>query len=256
MENAFVDIHTHISTTPMATEPVRVLHSYGIHPWWFDDPHDPDFTTQQLRYLERLLQEHRLTAIGETGIDKLHPNTLEQQLHAFEQQIKLSEENHKPLIIHNVKGTPEILQIQKKLHPKQLWIIHGFNGNQEEVRQLVGHGICLSLGESLFHENRKIVASIKSIPLDHLFLETDTSGYRIEEVYLRAAELLEIPLEDLKAHLFETFMRRFEPSFETPDSFTFCASFDTTNTASPKVLLTAPVLGSLMDKGNSNESER
>lgn len=251
METPFVDIHTHHPIASTASEPVCVIQSYGIHPWWFDVHHEHEFLDQQLQLLETLLNENRLGAIGETGIDRLHKDTIPLQIKAFEQQIQLSERYHKPIIIHNVKGTQDILELHKKHQPKQAWIIHGFNGNTQEVEQLIRRDILLSIGESLFHENRKVTNSIKSIPLDHLFLETDTSDRRIEEVYQRAAELLGITMESLKAHFFTTFIRRLGfGAFEEFGEFTSVetlSALEMKNTASPKVLLMAPVLESRMD---------
>ena len=255
MTTPFVDIHTHCEVSPTASQPICVLQSYGVHPWWLDDHPEPAFIDCQLHLLKTMLDDHRLAAIGETGLDKLHPLTYQQQLLAFSRHIELSEQYHKPLVIHNVKSTSDILKLHKQHKPKQLWILHGFNGNHDEVQQLVAHGLCLSLGEGIFHENRKIVSSIKSIPLDHLFLETDTGPYSIEEVYQRAAELIGITLEGLKDHLFNTFTRRVGLSAGLL-SFEGSNSLESMNTASPTVLLTAPVLGSLIDQGNSNERLR
>lgn len=193
----FIDIHTHHQED--------TLTSYGIHPWWFDDPaYHPD---NDLQLLERLLREDKLAAIGETGIDKLHPETLALQIESFEKHIALSETYQKPLILHNVKGTETLLQLRKKHKPAQAWIIHGFNGNENEVRQLVSQGFYLSVGASLLYENRKITKSIKSIPLDYLFFETDTAGNSIGEIYQKAAMLLDLPLAQLKERIFANFAR-------------------------------------------------
>ena len=193
----FIDIHTHHQED--------TLTSYGIHPWWFDDPaYHPD---NDLQLLERLLREDKLAAIGETGIDKLHPETLALQIESFEKHIALSETYQKPLILHNVKGTETLLQLRKKHKPAQAWIIHGFNGNENEVRQLVSQGFYLSVGASLLYENRKITKSIKSIPLDYLFFETDTAGNGIEAIYRKAAMLLDLPLAQLKERIFANFAR-------------------------------------------------
>ena len=193
----FIDIHTHHQED--------TLTSYGIHPWWFDDPaYHPD---NDLQLLERLLREDKLAAIGETGIDKLHPETLALQIESFEKHIALSETYQKPLILHNVKGTETLLQLRKKHKPAQAWIIHGFNGNENEVRQLVSQGFYLSVGASLLYENRKITKSIKSIPLDYLFFETDTAGNSIGEIYRKAAMLLDLPLAQLKERIFANFAR-------------------------------------------------
>lgn len=186
----FIDIHTHRCCEGGVT--------YGVHPWK---------VPSNLNLLESLLKENRLAAIGETGIDRLHKDTIPLQIEVFEQHILLSEQYQKPLIIHNVKAIADILRLHKKHQPKQAWIIHGFNGTATEVRQFTDKGIYLSVGESIFFENRKIHESITSIPLDDLFLETDTSEKTIQEIYEKAAELLNLPLEVLKQRIFANFAR-------------------------------------------------
>ena len=177
--------------------------TYGIHPWWFDEKdYDPG---QDLKRLEEMLGQGKLAAIGETGIDKLHPTSLPMQIEVFEKHILLSERYQKPLIIHNVRGNDILLRLHKTHRPHQKWIVHGFNGTEEEIRQLTGKGLFLSVGTALLFKNRKIINSIKSIPLDHLFFETDVAEQEIEAVYEKASSLLQMPLELLKEKIFANF---------------------------------------------------
>ena len=224
MDFPFVDIHTY---RPKASEPCVVnlprdgafpidtpafpekerdfdaktrWYCYGIHPWWTGN------TENETRLLEQLLQENRIAMVGETGVDKAHP-PLERQLETFEHQIALSEIYQKPMVLHNVKGTGEILSMHKKLKPTQAWVIHGFNGTQEEARQLTDRGICVSVGESLLYENRKITKTISSIPLEFLLFETDEAPIPVSDIYKKASLLLEIPLVVLKEKIFTNFAR-------------------------------------------------
>ena len=98
----FIDIHTHQSGDGYPT--------YGIHPWRLQP---------NLSLLETFLKEDKIVAIGETGLDRLHKDTFALQLNFFEQHILLSEQYHKPLIIHNVKATADLLRLYKKHQPKQ-----------------------------------------------------------------------------------------------------------------------------------------
>ena len=212
-EVPFIDIHTHhcVITSHLVGEPFGVasgtLWSAAIHPW--------KVAQSNLTLLETLLKENRIAAIGETGLDRIHKDTFELQLDYFEKHILLSEQYQKPLIIHNVKATADILNLHKKHRPSQTWIIHGFNGTETEVCQLTEKGICLSVGESIYYQNRKITQSIKSIPLEYLFLETDTSERSIQEIYGKASELLDMPLETLIEQIFANFVRLNLTSWKT-----------------------------------------
>ena len=109
------------------------------------------------------------------------------------------------MILHDVKSHNEILALRKKHKAKQPWILHGFNGTEQDIRQLTGQGLYLSVGESLLHSERKIAKSLKNIPLELLFFETDMAEIGIEIVYEAAAKLLEIDVSDLKTKIFSNF---------------------------------------------------
>lgn len=217
-EVPFIDIHTH------STRIKSGLYSYGIHPWAIQrDELTPEASLLSDRGYG-LDVPSEIAAIGETGLDRLHKETFDLQQKVFEQHILLSEQYQKPLIIHNVKATANILNLHKKHHPKQPWIIHGFNGTTDEVRQLTAKGIYLSVGESLFYPNRKITQSISSIPLEYLFLETDTSPKTIQEIYEKASELLNIPLDQLKEQIFANFARLNLTPWKTGNNVPDCSS--------------------------------
>ena len=182
-------------------------YSYGIHPWETDKA---DFQVDAaLKQLEERLQLPNVIALGEAGLDKMHKENFEKQITVFERQIELSEVLQKPMILHDVKSHNEILALRKNHKAKQPWILHGFNGTEQDIQQLTGQGLYLSVGESLLHSERKIVKSLKNIPLESLFLETDMAEIGIEIVYEVAARLLEMDWETLRTRIFANFARLF-----------------------------------------------
>lgn len=217
MESVFLNIHTH---KPKMDGEKTVLNldlntlcpnegwfSYGIHPWSFDDEH---FDSEKALFLlEERLQQSNAVAVGEAGLDRLHKASLDSQMQVFERQIILSERFSKPLIIHNVKCNNEMMALRKKYKPKQAWILHGFNGTEQDVNQLAEQGFCFSVGESLLHAERKIRKSILSIPLESLFFETDMADIDVVEVYQAAAEILGMPINALREQIFANFAHYF-----------------------------------------------
>ena len=214
MNAPFVDIHTH-SAKPQ-DDLLQILNldlnqpcpeqgyfSYGIHPWASDSADFQENKSFQL--LKERLQSPNVIALGEAGLDKMHKDSFELQIAVFERQIELSEALQKPMILHNVKSHNEILSLRKKHKAKQPWILHGFNGTEQDIQQLTGQGLYLSVGESLLHSERKIAKSLKSIPLDLIFLETDMAEIDIEKVYKAAAKLLEMELSALQTRIFANF---------------------------------------------------
>lgn len=214
MNPPFVDIHTH-TAKPSANLiqivnldlnqpcPEQGYYSYGIHPWALDDA---EFQAEKaLQILEEKLKLPQVLALGEAGLDKMHKASFERQIELFERQIKLSEALQKPMILHDVRSHNEIIALRKKHKAVQPWIVHGFSGTEQDIKQLIGQGIYLSVGESLLHPERKIYKSFKFIDLDHLFLETDMAEIGVEKVYESAANLLEMDINVLKTRIFANF---------------------------------------------------
>ena len=217
MENAFLNIHTHKSQTGIKNAvfnlnldekcPDDGLFSYGIHPWDLDDAHFD--AANALRLLEEKLQCPNVVALGEAGLDRLHKESFDRQMEVFENQIVLSKRFSKPIIIHNVKCNNEMIALRKKHKPTKAWILHGFNGTGQDVRQLVENGFCFSVGGALLHQDRKIGKSIAEIPADRLFFETDMADIDVVDIYQAAASLLEIPINALREKIFANFAHYF-----------------------------------------------
>ena len=216
MERPFVDIHTHtaradddliqiVNLNLNQPCPEQGYYSYGIHPWDLDSS---DFQMEtSLKKLEERLKSPNVLALGEAGLDKMHNTSFEKQIELFEQQIDLSEALQKPMILHDVRSHNEIIALRKKHKAKQPWILHGFSGTEQDVKQLIGQRVYLSVGESLLHAERKIYKSFKFIDLNYLFLETDMAEIGIETVYVKAAKLLDIDVDVLQRRLFANFAR-------------------------------------------------
>ncbi len=216
--SSFIDIHTHtVHTDSNLIQivnlnlnqpcPEQGFFSYGIHPWEADKA---DFQMETaLQSLEEKVKLPNVVALGEAGLDKMHKETFEQQIELFERQIELSETMQKPMILHDVRSHNEIIALRKKRKAQQPWIVHGFSGTEQDIKQLLGQRIYLSVGESLLHPERKIHKSLKFIDLDYLFLETDMVEIGIEVVYEAAANLLEMDLSVLQTRIFANFARLF-----------------------------------------------
>lgn len=144
----YADVHTHnlqagadaIINLPIDSEiPAEGSYSIGIHPW--DADSNIDWARLRLK-----ASNPCVVAIGETGLDKLRGAPMPIQEEVFVAHVRLSEELGKPLIIHAVGTYNRLIELRKKLHPTQAWLIHGFRGKPELARQLVRAGFEISLG--------------------------------------------------------------------------------------------------------------
>ena len=196
-----LDIHTHhlkdnISTyiyscMPTAFSPQKGgYYSVGIHPWQIDSE-----TRKEYEYLKKISSHPQIIAIGEAGLDKMIPIELSYQQEIFKWHIELSEILNKPLIIHSVKTSNEIIQLKKKFCPRSPWIIHGFRGKKELAEQLIAQDIYLSFG------NRYQESTLNSIPLNHILLETDENNEDIFLIYETVAKSRSISTEQLIAQV-------------------------------------------------------
>ena len=194
----FFNIHTHVSVHPeseirslapeeLSTDNRSFYVSVGIHPWTLTEEN----ADIQWKALCKSINDKRIVAIGECGLDKLKGPSMELQTAVFKQEAALAEDSSLPLIIHCVKAFNELIQLKKEISPCQPWIIHGFRGKLPLALDCIRHGFYLSIG-SHFQEN-----ALKAIPLDRLFIETDESEESIESIYQRIAETKEISQQEL-----------------------------------------------------------
>ena len=197
----FVDIHTHIDNQSVIKIVdgcgERILTTVGVHPWELDR----HFDWSEAEW------SNEVSAIGEVGLDKAHRDTFGQQQEVFAQMIKLSETYRKPVIIHCVRAYSELIAMRKSTKAKMPWVIHGFNGSVETMRQLLKHDMYISLGEVLYRNETKAAEILKNLPVERLFLETDVSGREIKDVYSKAVALAGWEVGFLCKQIFENYGR-------------------------------------------------
>ncbi len=197
--NIPADIHTHrlpqvpgaaiVNCYPETFSPQSGgWYSIGIHPWHIGRSGGEYSGAGGVAGsgecgLEELVRHPQVLAVGEAGLDKLADAPMDLQVEIFRRQARLAEEVGKPLVIHLVKATDELLKVKRVLRPSNPWIIHGFRGKAALAEEYLKHGFYLSFGEK-FQE-----AALRRIPADRLFIETDESEVPVGELYARAAEV-------------------------------------------------------------------
>ena len=147
-----------------------------------------------------------ICAIGEVGLDYYWSREFEQeQLEAFEEQVKWSIEMKLPLMIHCRKAQNELVAILKRYKDQlQGGVFHCFAGNELEARELLQfEGFVLGIGGVLTFKKSKLPETLAAaVPLDRLVLETDAPymapvpkrGQRNEPAFVShvAAKLAEV----------------------------------------------------------------
>ena len=208
--NEFVEIQN-IDVDNIVNVDVSHFYSIGIHPWNLKSQKFKNSEIQKLGDLESgCLGDLNFLAIGECGLDRVCGVDFEIQKEVFIKQIELSERIAKPLIIHAVRTYPDIISIRKETKAKQVWIIHGFQGNEQSAEQLLRYAdIYLSLGDVLFKNEARAKQLLQVIPTDRLFFETDVAERKISDVYEKAALLSGLEMDKLRNDIFNNFVKIF-----------------------------------------------
>ena len=156
---------------------------------------------EQLTDIKQLLPLLREGAgrgsIGEVGLDFYWSREFEQeQLEAFEEQVRWSVETQLPLMIHCRKAQNELVSITKR-YAKELpgGVFHCFTGNEQEARELLQFDrFALGIGGVLTFKKSHLPEVLPAVvPLDRLVIETDAPymapvpmrGQRNEPAYTR-----------------------------------------------------------------------
>ncbi len=214
----FIDIHTHhlkeikdeifiySGSDHFNSLPEHAYLSLGVHPWFIDSEYQMHLTE-----IEVHLENGRLIAVGEAGIDKLKGPSINLQQEIFMAQAALAEKYHKPLIVHCVRAYQELIELQKKMNPTETWIIHGFRGNLKTAQLLIQHGFCLSFGTSLLHDE-KLSVILKNIPLGKIFFETDDHNEPVSKMYFKASQILNSDVGLLEKQIADNFEKIFKSS--------------------------------------------
>ncbi len=118
-----------------------------------------------------------IIAIGEVGLDFYWSREFEQeQLEAFEEQVRWSVETRLPLMIHCRKAQNELVAILKR-YASDLpgGVFHCFTGNEIEARELLQFDrFVLGIGGVLTFKKSNLPTTLPAVvPLNRIVLETD-----------------------------------------------------------------------------------
>jgi len=197
------NIHTHKSTNeenvleivnqyPNEFDASVPYFSIGIHPWYIE----LDKVDEHIGIIEEKLQLKNCLALGECGLDKRIETPLEIQMEVFEKQLALAIKYQKPVILHCVSAYQEVIEIKKRLKINVPMIIHGFSKNEQVAKSLLDNGFYLSFGKYLLR-NTELTSVFEQVPNDRFFLETDTIEENIADVYIKAASIKQLDVEQI-----------------------------------------------------------
>ena len=181
----------------------------GLHPCYVKE----NFL-DELRIVEKYLEQTEFVGIGEIGIDLYWDTTFskEQDL-VFRHQIGIAKEAGLPFVIHSRESLDLTIDIVTEMQDGSLkGIFHCFNGTDLQAQRIIDIGFYMGIGGVITYKNAGVDKVVSGISLEYLVLETDAPylspvpyrGKRNECAYIRTiaermAEIKQVSIDEIGA---------------------------------------------------------
>ena len=153
-----------------------VYGALGIQPEYAMDASEEVF-----KFIEEHINDDKIIAIGEIGLDYYYDIDKDRQKEVFKRQLDIARKYNKPVIVHSrecIQDTYDILKVSNVEG-----IMHCYSGSVEMAREFIKIGFYLGIGGvSTFKNASKLFDVIKDISIEYIVLETD-SPYLSPEPY-------------------------------------------------------------------------
>lgn len=130
-------------------------------------------TTQDLQIIDEYLNEPKVVALGEIGLDYYWDDVpSDKQKEIFQLQVDLAKKHQKPIIIHCRDAYEDTYEVLKRNgHPG---IMHCYSGSVEMAKRFIDLGFYISLAGPVTFKNARVPKDVaEKIGLEHLLIETD-----------------------------------------------------------------------------------
>jgi len=154
--------------------PGRVLAAVALHP--NEAPIVEDLEADWA-IIEKLAQEPRVRAIGETGLDyfRTPPELQKRQQESFKWHIDLAKRTKKALVIHDRDSHEDVLSVLREVGAPEKTVFHCFSGDVEMAKICIDRGYILSFAGTMTFKNAPALReAVKLVPHDQLLVETDS----------------------------------------------------------------------------------
>jgi len=163
---------SNFTASKLAKENDFVFYAAGLHPGNVDSL-EAHSLTDILQDIRQHCDNNKCVGIGEIGLDYYWTqNNIPLQKEVFTEQLKLSKELDKPVIVHDRDAHADTLEFLKEYKPKG--VVHSFSGSVEMSEEIFKLGIYIGIsGVITFKNARKLPEVVANMPLDKFLLETD-----------------------------------------------------------------------------------
>lgn len=179
----------------------------GLHPSSVDKGYK-----KELDIMRKELETGHYVGVGEVGIDLYWDKTFKnEQIDAFDTQIKWANELKLPVIIHARDAMDLTIDLIEKNQDGNLkGIFHCFTGDINQAFRIIKLGFYMGIGGILTYKKSGLDNVVREIPIEYLVLETDSPylppvpyrGKRNESSYVihiaeKLAEIKTISVEEV-----------------------------------------------------------
>lgn len=189
-------------------------------------PHDVEKEGETFfPYVEAHAQE--LVGIGETGLDYYYEHSPKKiQREFLSRYFDLAKKYYLPIIFHCREAFDDLFALADENYVDLPAVLHCFTGTKEEAKKCLNRGWFVSFSGIITFKNSQALRDVvKYVPLDRLFIETDTPylspeskrGKKNEPAHLieiaqKIAEIKEVDLYDIEKTTSENISRFFHLS--------------------------------------------
>ena len=175
--NVGSDLKTSEASIALAKKYPDVYAAVGVH------PSDVDCLDEEgMNRLRQWASEEKVVAIGEFGLDYYwdkESDVQKNQRDWFRRQLLLAAEVDLPVIIHSRDAAEDTMKILKEFQEShreitQPGVIHCYSYSPEMAKEFIKMGYYIGVGGVVTFKNaKKLVETVKTIPLSKIVVETD-----------------------------------------------------------------------------------
>ena len=181
-----------------------------------------DYNDNSLKFIEEHINDEKIIAVGEIGLDYHYDTDKDLQKELFKIQLEIAYKYNKHVIIHSRDCIQETYNILKKSKVKGT--MHCYSGSKEMALEFIKIGFSIGIGGvSTFKNAKNIVDVIKYIPLEYIILETDSPyltpepyrGKKNEPMYIsiiakRVADIKDLDIKEIERTTTDNARRLFD----------------------------------------------
>ncbi|MBQ2642613.1 MAG: TatD family hydrolase [Eubacterium sp.] len=142
----------------------------GVHP---DEVYD--LTDADYEWIESHINDNKIVAVGEIGLDYYREYDKDAQFKALTRQLDIARRHNKPIVVHSRDAAQDTYEILKAENAGELGgVVHCFSYPIEMAEKFVDMGFYIGIGGVITFKNSKKLQEVAEIlPIEKIVLETD-----------------------------------------------------------------------------------